>query len=364
LQSQSEGRVSNLELAAKFKVCRFLATVLDLKLTGIRQPSTELESAVDTLLKSAELREEDIQHTEDNLLQMNKLSVEEVAARRSELRKMRELMYRAEIKAKRVAKIKSKTYRKIHRKQKEKLKEQLGDQTDSEDEDAMMKREVERARERATLKHKNNGKWAKQQKMKNGFEEGGRAEIEEMLDRGEKLRRRIAGKISDDSDSEGDDSDATPEDIQRQAFEDIEKAHAGDEAPNEQKSKIFEMKFMKDAMFRKQQEADRQADDFIKKVAGAQDDGHVDVDEEIPGVVVARAGGRATYRPGTVVSFCIATNRGYLTQHSKTSLLQLVLQRLDRLLRGQRRSTLIRAMKKTLGSPGRHLPRCCGRETI
>jgi hypothetical protein len=38
------------------------------------------------------LRDEDIHHTEEVMLQINQLSVEEVAQRRGELRKMRELM--------------------------------------------------------------------------------------------------------------------------------------------------------------------------------------------------------------------------------------------------------------------------------
>src|ERR1700733_8224364 len=77
-----------------------------------------MESAVDKLLKSAKLRESDIEKKEE--LEMAHLTVEEVAARRTEIRHMRELMFRAEAKAKRVAKIKSKTYRKIHKKAREK----------------------------------------------------------------------------------------------------------------------------------------------------------------------------------------------------------------------------------------------------
>ena len=89
------------------------------------QPTTELESAVDKLLKSAKLRENEIAQTES--LKMNELSVEEVAARRAELAKMRDLMFRAEAKAKRIAKIKSKTYRRIKKKERARLAEKLGE---------------------------------------------------------------------------------------------------------------------------------------------------------------------------------------------------------------------------------------------
>jgi len=75
------------------------------------------------------------------MLKINKLSVEEIAERRNELRQMRELMFRAEIKARRVKKIKSKTYRRLKRKEKERLGElndakepDQSDQERSEDE--------------------------------------------------------------------------------------------------------------------------------------------------------------------------------------------------------------------------------------
>jgi U3 small nucleolar RNA-associated protein 14 len=64
------------------------------------------------------MTEKDIEATES--LAMNNLTIEEVAARRAELSRMRELMFRAEAKNKRVAKIKSKAYRKIAKKEREK----------------------------------------------------------------------------------------------------------------------------------------------------------------------------------------------------------------------------------------------------
>ena len=67
------------------------------------------------------------------MIQTNQISVEDVAQRRGELRKMRELMFRAEVKAKRVGKIKSKTYRRIKRKEKERTEEKI-DEDDNEDE--------------------------------------------------------------------------------------------------------------------------------------------------------------------------------------------------------------------------------------
>lgn len=211
---------------------------------------------MDRLLKSAKMREQDIAQTE--ALKMNHLSVEEVAERRAELAKMRELMFRAEAKAKRVAKIKSKTYRRIKKKEKAKLAAKLGELDEEDDEETRLKREVERARERATLRHKNTGKWAKAMKARGELDQDQRREINEMLDRGEKLRRRIQGQDSDESDN-GEDEDDSEHDgeagiqrIKANAFDEIKQLNVADEDAAETTGKkgksVFEMKFMKDAM--------------------------------------------------------------------------------------------------------------------
>jgi U3 small nucleolar RNA-associated protein 14 len=255
------------------------------------------------------------------MLQMNKISVEEVAQRRGELRKMRELMFRAEVKAKRIAKIKSKTYRKIKRKEREKLGEKLGEGEDSETEEGRLKKEMNRARERATLRHKHTGKWAKQMRGRGGDEQG-RKEIEEMLERGEKLRRRIKGVGSDeesgsDEGDDYDDDDGTGEGgvdkLKQAAFDELQKINLEDSSTSASGQKagktIFDMKFMKDAMARQQQSADRMADDFIKEIGVTGDNEQdSDMDEAVPhgtdtasGVVAVRTGGRVVYRPGAVV---------------------------------------------------------------
>ena len=256
------------------------------------------------------------------MLKANKLSVEEVAERRGELRKMRELMFRAEIKARRVNKIKSKTYRKIRRKEKERLGEKI-DEEEEEGEEGRMKRELERARERATLRHKHTGKWAKQMRAKEGLDVEGRKEIEDMLARGEKLRRRIQGVGSDES--EGDDDDDDEDDDEEHIEGMVEKIKAGafDELRNmesdhneiqldegEKGKSVFEMKFMKDAMARGQQATNKVVDDFIKEMGGTvaeaedSDEEQQEEQEDIDptsGVVSQRLGGRVVYRPGATV---------------------------------------------------------------
>ncbi|PCH34293.1 Utp14-domain-containing protein [Wolfiporia cocos MD-104 SS10] len=302
LQAQPTTKTSTSELAARFK------------------PTTEMESAVDRLLKSANLRDEDIKQTES--LKMNDLFVSDVIARRAELAKMREMMFRENAKAKRLAKIKSKTYRKIKKRGREHLAEKLGegeDDEDENDEEVRMRREVERARERATLRHKNTGKWAKAMKGRGELEEDQRKEINDMLDRGEKLRRKIRGdrgsdeESINDEESDGDDEGAVQR-IKANAFEELAELQKGVDGeltePGKKGKSVFEMKFMKDAMSREQRKVDEMVDDFVREMGeqvGDDDDetgnaggvaGDDDAQDQPYGTTVQRAGGRVTYHPG------------------------------------------------------------------
>lgn len=277
------------------------------------------------MLKQAKKREEQPSAEEGDALKMNDLSVEEVAERRGDLRKMRELMFRAEIKSRRVSKIKSKTYRRLRRKERERLGEKIDekdDEDDSETEAGRMKRELDRARERATLKHKHTGKWARQMKGRPDLDQDSRRDIEDMLSRGEKLRQRIQGKKSDESEdeSEGQESEDGEDGgldgtqaiakIKQGAFNELAKLEQGIQELDGPKTGkgVFEMKFMKDAMARQAAATNKEVDDFVKEFGT---DAVNQVDEEdgpaddpqcsAGGVVAVRAGGRVVYRPGTAV---------------------------------------------------------------
>jgi U3 small nucleolar RNA-associated protein 14 len=90
-----------------------------------------------------------IQRTED--LHLAHISVEDVAARRAELRWMREVVFWGDVKAK----IKSKRYRRLKRQALAKLDMVDGERGEGEVEG--MRWEVQRARERATLRYGNAG---------------------------------------------------------------------------------------------------------------------------------------------------------------------------------------------------------------
>ena len=251
------------------------------------------------------------------MLKMNKLSVEEIAQRRNELRQMRELMFRAEIKARRVNKIKSKTYRRLKRKERERLGDLIdvkGPEDDSETEEGRMKRETERAKERATLRHKHTGKWAKRMANREDVDEGTRKDLEDMLSRGEKLRRRIQGVVSDQSDQEssedaieGSDVEESIAKIKQGAFDELVKLGDKDTLDSDGKTKgksVFEMKFMKDAMARQAATVNKEVDDFTRGMGGTamNDEEEAMKIPDSNGVIAVRIGGRVVYQPTDSVS--------------------------------------------------------------
>ena len=130
-------------------------------LTASFAPTTDMEKSVASLLHEGGLSEKQVAEQEE--LVLREMDPAEAGKRQAELRRMRELMFRAEQKARRANKIKSKTYRRIHRRERERMKQQEAQdlQDDDDDEEQRYQAAKDRAKERATLRHKNTGKWAK-----------------------------------------------------------------------------------------------------------------------------------------------------------------------------------------------------------
>ena len=183
--------------------------------TAYSKPFNELEATIQSILEESGLATVNGKDDEDHIrefeeLATNKMSMEEVRARRDQLRMVRELLFREEAKAKRIKKIKSKSYRKVHRKQREKENRQNrealleGGFVPSEDE--MEAQDRRRAEERMGQRHRGS-KWAKAAKAtgRGAWDEEARSGITELVRRDEELRKRVEGKISreegqDDSD--------------------------------------------------------------------------------------------------------------------------------------------------------------------
>ncbi|RMY94686.1 hypothetical protein D0861_01186 [Hortaea werneckii] len=227
--------------------------------------------------------EEGIMKAEE--LGTNKLPVEEVMRRRQELRRARELLFREEIKAKRINKIKSKAYRRVHRKEKERNAEKERALLDPEglglaqDGDEREKMDRRRAEERMSTKHRDS-KWAKQLKATNRtvWDEGARDSVHDQARRQEELRRRIAGQDVDSEegsdlpsdDDDDDDGSATGDDTQ--TLRQLKKLNEGGQEAGKQKG-VGNMKFMRDAEARQRAQNEDDVDRLRKELALEDGDG-------------------------------------------------------------------------------------------
>ncbi|KAF2400692.1 Utp14-domain-containing protein [Trichodelitschia bisporula] len=206
--------------------------------TSTTAPLTSLENTIQSILEESGLAKSTANKEEDMIrefeeLKTNKMPLEEVQARRAELRKQRELLFREEVRARRIKKIKSKAFRRVHRKEREKLAAMdrdafAADGGDSElDEEDRITADRRRAEERMGAKHRDS-KWAKAMKKsgRSVWDEDARSGVTEMARKNEELRRRIEGKevregsegvTSDEDEESGEDSDADQDaSLQRQ----------------------------------------------------------------------------------------------------------------------------------------------------
>ncbi|XP_010422597.1 PREDICTED: U3 small nucleolar RNA-associated protein 14 isoform X1 [Camelina sativa] len=228
------------------------------------QPRTDFEKKMASVLNDNELGEA---HDEDGakLLELNEVSVEDHIKYRDHIAKMRSLLFRHELKSKRIKKIKSKTYHRL--KGKDLKKSAMGALMDPEmAKEEAMKQEARRVEERMTLKHKNTGKWAKRMISRglNVKYDGTRAAISEQLQINATLSRKMNstndGSSSDESDDEeelndGSDQD-TPSKLIAKAREKTLKTVEDDEVPN---SGLLSLPFMARAMKKKNEEAIEEA---------------------------------------------------------------------------------------------------------
>ncbi|PKY04336.1 Utp14-domain-containing protein [Aspergillus campestris IBT 28561] len=239
----------------------------------VTKPQTDLEHAIQDILVESGLTdnkgksaEEQVQEFEE--LQARKLPIEEIRARRAELRQRRDLLFREEVRAKRIKKIKSKSYRRVHRKEREKLEQQerqaLLDAGVDPDEEDREKFERQRAEARMGLKHKES-KFAKSLKQtgRTAWDEEARLGAADMALREEELRKRIEGKRatrgdedylgSSSSESEEEnpwDEEADSDAEKRKLRQKLSKLEGGEDGELELKgphSKLLSMKFMQNA---------------------------------------------------------------------------------------------------------------------
>ncbi|KAF6141863.1 hypothetical protein GIB67_003234 [Kingdonia uniflora] len=204
------------------------------------------------------------------LLELNKISVQDVKDRQNHLAKMRSLLFRHELKAKHIKKIKSKTYHNLLKKDRSKVTSAEMQLDPEAAKEHAMKQEYKRAEERMTLKHKNNSKWAKRI-LERGLsvqDDGTRASISQQLHQHTLLTRKMNSmkdtSSSDDSSEEDDDDDLSAESDEDGGSKLLTKAkektlkviEEEDEIP---RSGVFSLPFMERGLEKRKEEAYKEA---------------------------------------------------------------------------------------------------------
>ena len=270
-------------------------------------PENDFEKEIMRHLKEANaLTGQDVERAED--LALNELTPEEARERRARLAKMRNLLFKHEMKAKRVKAIKSKTFHRHNRKTGAmkvidgETGEEIGDDDAAlegldPDNSAEAKREYLRAQERMLLKHKNTSRWAKRA-IKKGLAHlpGTKEAIAEQLRIGQELKRKIgiggergASRDDDDdeysTDAETDSDDDAPGVVgggaaggdaneRRRALakaklrtmQAIEEGAAG----AEEEGGLFALPFMARHMKKKREEAEEEAKQLLREIEKAE----------------------------------------------------------------------------------------------
>ncbi|KAJ5347517.1 uncharacterized protein N7506_000770 [Penicillium brevicompactum] len=269
----------------------------------VAKPQTDLESAIQNILVESGLAEAEGKTGEDQIqeieeLQARNVPIEEIQARRAELRKRRDLLFREEVRAKRIKKIKSKSYRRVHRKEREKMEQQerqaLMDAGVDPDEMDQEKSERQRAEARMGSKHRDS-KWAKglKQTGRTAWDEDARNSAADLAQREEELRKRIEGKrvsTGDDdylgsSSSESEEEDPWNEegsDVERQKFQKKLTALESNDKSGAVKgphADLFEMKFMRNADAARKDQNDAELRKLNRELHG--EDSQSEADSEV-----------------------------------------------------------------------------------
>lgn len=249
------------------------------------QPQTNLENAIQSILVESGLAADDkdaekqIQASEE--LEARKMSIEEVRARTAELRKRRDLLFREEMRAKRIKKIKSKAYRRVHRRERQKLAE-LERQAALEagidlDEEGKERLDRQRAEARMTSKLKQS-KWARSLKEtgRAAWDDEARSSLAELARREEELQRRIEGKrpesdnfLGSSSESEDDYDMDDPESEAKKLSRELDRLENADvDESTGPHSKLMSMKFMQKAEAARKQRNEEEIRSLRRQLQG------------------------------------------------------------------------------------------------
>nr|POE74514.1 u3 small nucleolar rna-associated protein 14 [Quercus suber] len=261
-------------------------------------PQTDLEQNIQRIMEESGMSAKSAQSAHDDAeaallkaeeLATNKLPIEDVERRRAELRRARELLFREEIKAKRIAKIKSKSYRRVHRKEREREAQKEREAAEAAgvilDENEADKYDKKRAEDRMSTKHRES-KWAKSLKATNRtvWDESARDSVIDQAKRNEELKQRMAGKEVRNSDSSSDEED---EDDQSASVDLHQLKQLSERNDGTNDKGLAGMKFMRNADARRRAQNDEDVARMRKDLAI--EDGGENSDSEIDDQGLGRA---------------------------------------------------------------------------
>jgi U3 small nucleolar RNA-associated protein 14 len=235
-------------------------------------PTTDLEKDISMVVMRNGLEEASLAQKELESLQGKNLSEEEISQRHAELAKINTLMFFEQMKRHRINKIKSKAYRSIQRKKKARLEEN----NIEDDEQAMEKHALERAKERSDLKHKNTSKWARMAQEHGHANKSLRDAYHESVRMGHELTNKMkeAENLSENEQfSENEENvesitDRTKSEL-ASALQDLESSCV----PQDGKyKKLFEMDFMKKATKNQRQKVMEEAAEALREISQLNND--------------------------------------------------------------------------------------------
>jgi U3 small nucleolar RNA-associated protein 14 len=262
-------------------------------------PTSAFEIAINEALNEAgQADEEAILSAEEKALHddlgVNEITMDEYKRRRSQLAKMRALMFYHEQKRHHMNKIKSRKYRKVRQKQKRREDETMQATllTDNPQlaEDLQQKEETDRIRERMTLAHKNTSKWAKRilKRGKNVDVETRRA-LSAQVQRGDDLLNKMKStRKALDGDETDDEENAflTAQKILNDSIDDK------DTDLSSQKS-LFQMSFMKRGIERQREQAKEEARQLLTEMLQEMEDSgppnHDENDEQLKNYIRSKS---------------------------------------------------------------------------
>ncbi|PVV01089.1 hypothetical protein BB560_004507 [Smittium megazygosporum] len=266
-----------------------------------------LEQEIESILQISGVDETNIRNSEE--LELQNENKELALAKKSELRAIRELMFRKEQKARRLAKIKSKTYRRILKKEKlKKLAQLKQDQIEngeynSDDLEEETTRERQRAQERMTLKHKSGSNWAKEMKRFGKHNDQIHESLNDQLNKHEELLKKISMASDDEStkynssDSDIDQDEQSDKYIKSRAITQINELMDENDDQNDllldqnlsqSKKTLFSMKFMQTGMQKRKEEINKAALELQKELG---------LNETTQDTNLIDQSGRKTFRP-------------------------------------------------------------------